>query len=95
MKPFTETQTLRTPKIIIPRIPFRTRTDRQKPNKPGRREDFFGSAHVTQITGFRTKKKDIDYGDIKTAKLVRRDIAMTEKKRSVFGGGSKSRKFTF
>lgn len=77
--------------VRIPVIPFiKTRQDKTKKNLPRGREDFFGSSHITSIEGFRTKKKDFDYGDIKTARLAQKDILGTNKFRSKFVRNKKS-----
>lgn len=71
--------------ILLPK----TRTDKQKPDKPREREDFLGSSHLAQVEGFRTKKKDFDYGDIRTARLAEEDIIARTKNRAKFITGGK------
>jgi len=76
----------------------KTKTDRQKPDKPKEREDFLGSSFVSDVMGFRSKKKDFDYGDELTARLVESELKKkaTKHKRDVsklFGGKSKKVKW--
>lgn len=80
---YSETVPPKQIKIVTPPL-IKTRTDKQKPNKPKGREDFFGSSHAADVLGFRTKKKEFDYGDEKTARLVEQDIKLTTAGRDAF-----------
>jgi hypothetical protein len=58
-------------------VPFtRSRTDKKKGKTKGT-EEFFGSTHVASILGFRSKKKDIDYGKDLSAQ-AKKDIKSTD-----------------
>lgn len=64
---------------LFPPIITKDRTSKA-PGTKKPSHNFFGGTHAAQITGFRTKKKDIDVGDKKTSKLYKEDILFTKKK---------------
>lgn len=83
---------------IPPKIPlaifWKTRISEGKPSPRYRRVDFLGGTRVAEISGFRTKKKDFDYGK-KTQRLFDEDLAKTKKKHKSMFMKSKKRNVLF
>jgi len=77
---FNKLEELKKPKKPKYLIVINKRPPTKKPKKSsGSKADFLASAHIAQITGFRSKA-DITYGRSRTAKLVSKDITKTTKK---------------
>lgn len=62
-------------------INWRTTQKKRIEEKRKKKVDFFGSTNIEEITGFRSKKIDLEYGDVKTAKAARKNILGTRAKR--------------
>ena len=70
-------------KAILPAIfKLKTKDAKRIEEKRKRRDDFLGNTNVESISGFRTKKSDITYGEGLTSKLERENVLFTRRKPS-------------
>ena len=69
-------------------IPWKHRTQKQKPTTYKPRVDFIGNTRVAEISGFRTKKTSIEYGK-KTQRIFDEDLQKSKHRKKMIIGSSR------